>query len=240
MQPAPGRRHCGRKEPKPAPTGPAGPPSCPASPCPDPGPGGRGGWCAPPGSAACCRRAVPASAPGGRVGASSPGRAGHGPPAGAGPGSRSPWPAASASPARLRNHPAPGRMADRLNSPCGIRRVHAQRCLAQVDRDAGGDARRDQDYLPLAVRARQHPLDRVRRRGEVDHRDLPAPERFPLDPDCRLQEIFPLQPAPASDQQLSGRLCGQPALRPRPDRPGEVIEARSKAGSPSIILTGNG
>jgi hypothetical protein len=35
------------------------------------------------------------------------------------------------------------------------------------------------------------------------------------------------------DQQLSGRLGGQPALRPRPDRRREVIEARSKAGSPS-------
>jgi hypothetical protein len=38
------------------------------------------------------------------------------------------------------------------------------------------------------------------------------------------------------DQQLSGRLGGQPALRPRPDRLGEVIEARSKAGNPSTRL----
>ena len=35
------------------------------------------------------------------------------------------------------------------------------------------------------------------------------------------------------DQQLSRCFGGQPALRPRPDRRGEVIEARSKAGSPS-------
>jgi hypothetical protein len=35
------------------------------------------------------------------------------------------------------------------------------------------------------------------------------------------------------DQQLSGRLGGQPALRPRADRVGELIEAGSKAGSPS-------
>jgi hypothetical protein len=34
------------------------------------------------------------------------------------------------------------------------------------------------------------------------------------------------------DQQLSGRLGGQPPLRPRPDRRGQVIEARSKAGNP--------
>ena len=47
-----------------------------------------------------------------------------------------------------------------------------------------------------------------------------------------LQEILPQQPRPVRDQQLSGRLRGQPALRPRPDRLGEVIEARSKAGSP--------
>jgi hypothetical protein len=34
------------------------------------------------------------------------------------------------------------------------------------------------------------------------------------------------------DQQFSGRLRRQPAPRPRPDRRGEVIEARSKSGFP--------
>jgi hypothetical protein len=81
-------------------------------------------------------------------------------------------------------------------------------------------------------RARQHALHRVGCRGEVDGRDLTAPERLPLHPDRDLQEILPLQPPPVADQQLSGRLRRQPALRPRPDRLGEVIEARSKAGSP--------
>src|SRR5207245_5606457 len=38
VQPAPGHRGSGWTEQKPAPTGPAGPVSCPASPCPDPGP----------------------------------------------------------------------------------------------------------------------------------------------------------------------------------------------------------
>ena len=50
--------------------------------------------------------------------------------------------------------------------------------------------------------------------------------------DRDLQEILPQQPRAVRDQQLSGRLGGQPPLRPCPDRPGKVIEARSKAGSP--------
>ncbi len=120
--------------------------------------------------------------------------------------------------------------------PRGVRRVHAQRRLAQVNRDALGDAGRDQQYLPLSVRARQHPLHRVRCRGEVDRRDLPAPERLPSDLDRDLQEILPQQPRPVRDQQLSSRLGGKPALRPRAYRIGEVIEARSKAGSPSTSL----
>ncbi len=124
-------------------------------------------------------------------------------------------------------------MADRLGGPGGVDGVHAQRCFAQVDRDALGDAGRDQQYLPLAVRARQHALHGVRGRGEADRRDCPVPERLPPDLDRDLQEVLPLQPGPVRDQQLGGRLGGQPALRPRPDRVGEVIEARSKAGSPS-------
>jgi hypothetical protein len=32
------------------------------------------------------------------------------------------------------------------------------------------------------------------------------------------------------DQQLGGRLGGQPALRPRPDRLGEVLDTGSKSG----------
>ena len=50
----------------------------------------------------------------------------------------------------------PGRMAHRLGGPRGVRRVHAQGRLAQVNRDALGDAGRDQQHLPLPVRARQH------------------------------------------------------------------------------------
>ncbi len=111
--------------------------------------------------------------------------------------------------------------------------LHAQRRLAQVHRDALGDTGRDQHHLSLPVAAGQHSLHGVRRRGEIDDRDLAAPERLPLHLDRDLQEILPLQPRPVGDQQLSGRLGGQPALRPRPDRLGEVIEARSKAGSPS-------
>ena len=125
-------------------------------------------------------------------------------------------------------------MADRPGGPRGVDGVHAQRRLAQIHRDAPGDARRDQQHLPLAVRARQHPLDRIRRRGEVDRRDLPIPERLPLDLDRCLQEVLPLQPGPVRDQQLSRGLGGQPAFRPRPDRLGEVIEARSK----SLVLSG--
>jgi hypothetical protein len=37
------------------------------------------------------------------------------------------------------------------------------------------------------------------------------------------------------DQQLSRGLGGQPAFRPRPDRLGKVIEARSKAVAPSAV-----
>jgi hypothetical protein len=33
----------------------------------------------------------------------------------------------------------------------GVARIHAQRCLAQVDRDAPGDAGRYQQHLPLPV-----------------------------------------------------------------------------------------
>ena len=125
-------------------------------------------------------------------------------------------------------------MADRPSGPRGVDRVHAQRRFPQVNRDAPGDARRHQQHLPLPVRTWQHALHRIRCRGEVDNRDLPVPERLPPDLDRDLQEVLPQQPAPVRDQQLSGRLSGQPALRPRPDRRDEVIEARSKAGSPSM------
>ena len=123
-------------------------------------------------------------------------------------------------------------MADRPGGPRGVDGVHAQRRFPQVNRDALGDAGRDQQQLPLPVRAWQHALHRGSRRSEVDSCDLPVPERLPPDLDRHPQEILTLQPAPVRDQQLSGRLGGQPALRPRPDRVGEVIEARSKAGSP--------
>jgi hypothetical protein len=131
-------------------------------------------------------------------------------------------------------------MTDRPGSPRGVHRVHAQRRLAQVDRNAHRDAGRDQQHLPLPVRARQHALHRVRCRREVDGRDLAAPERLPFDLDGGLQEVLPLQPRPMRDQQPSGRLRGQPALRPRTYRISEVIEARSKSGSPStasIMIT---
>jgi hypothetical protein len=39
------------------------------------------------------------------------------------------------------------------------------------------------------------------------------------------------------DQQLSSRLGGQPALRPRADRLGKVLDAGSKAGIRSTVLT---
>ena len=128
-------------------------------------------------------------------------------------------------------------MADRPGGPRGVDGVQAQRRLAQVNLDALGDARRDQQHLPLPVRAWQHALHGGRRRGEIDSRDLPVPERLPPDLDRDLQKVLPLQPGPVRDQQLSGRLGGQPALRPRPDRPGEVIEARSKSGFPSAVST---
>jgi hypothetical protein len=92
-----------------------------------------------------------------------------------------------------------------------------------------GNAGRDQQHLPLAVRAGQHALHRVCRR-EVDRRDFPVPVSVPPDFHRDLQEVLPQQPATMRDQQLSLRLGGQPALRPRADRVGEVIEARSKAG----------
>jgi hypothetical protein len=40
------------------------------------------------------------------------------------------------------------------------------------------------------------------------------------------------------DQQLSGRLRGQPALRPRADRGGEVLETGSKTSSRLIRCRG--
>jgi hypothetical protein len=123
-------------------------------------------------------------------------------------------------------------MADRPGGPRGVDSVHAQRRLAQIHRNARSDARRDQQHLTLAVRARQYPLHRVRRRSEVDRRDLPAPERLPLDLDRGLQEILPQQPRAVRDQQLSRSLGRQPAPRPRPDCLSEVIEARSKARVP--------
>ncbi len=131
-------------------------------------------------------------------------------------------------------------MADRLGCPRGADGVHAQRRLTQVYRDALGDAGCHQQHLPLPVRARQHALHRIRCRGEINDRDLAPPERLPSDLDRDLQEVLPQQPRAVRDQQLSGRLGGQPALRPRADRLGEVIEAGSKAGSPSAVLTGTG
>ena len=128
-------------------------------------------------------------------------------------------------------------MAHCLGSPRGVDGVQAQRCFPQVNRDALGDAGRYQQDLPLPVRARQHALHGVRCRGEIDHSDFPAPEWLPPDLDRDLQEVLAQQPALVRDQQFSGRLRGQPALRPRPDRLGEVIEARSKAGGPSGRLT---
>ena len=127
-------------------------------------------------------------------------------------------------------------MAHRLGGPRSVGRIHAQRRLAQVNRDALGDARRHQQHLPLPVRARQHPLHRVRRRREIDRGDLPAQERLPPDLDRDLQEVLPQQPALVRDQQLGGRLGGQPALRPRPDRLGEVLDTGSKSGIRSTGL----
>jgi hypothetical protein len=123
-------------------------------------------------------------------------------------------------------------MAHRLGGPRGVDPIHAQGRLAQIHRDALSDAGRHQQDLPLPVRARQHALHGVRCRGEIDRGDFPASERIPPDLDRDLQEVLAQQPALVRDQQLSGGLGGQPAFRPRPDRLGEVIEARSKAGSP--------
>ena len=235
MQPAPGPPGGEHQAPKPARTGPAGPPQRPASPGHHQPPGpllpGRSST---PGSAAWTRPAAQPAARASRAGACCPAPAAPGPRTGAVTGSASPRPARR-SPARLRHHPdaPPSGMAYRLGRASGVRRVHAQGRLAQVHRDALGDARRDQQHLPLAVRTRQHALHRVGCRREVNRRDLAVLERLPPDPDRDLQEILPLQPDPVRDQQLSSRLGGQPALRPRPDRLSEVIEARSKAGSPS-------
>ncbi len=129
-------------------------------------------------------------------------------------------------------------MAHRLRGPRGVHRVHAQRRFPQVNRDALGDAGRDQQHLPLPVRACQRALHGGRRRGEVDRRDQAVPERLPQDLDRDLQEILPQQPALVRDQQLSSRLRGQPALRPRADRLSKVLEARSKAGSRSTVSGG--
>ena len=233
VQPAP---RCGRKGPKPAQTGPAGPPPPPTSPArhchsrPAPAPGRS----RPPGSAAWTRPAAPPAAPPRRAGACCPAPAAAGPRTDGAAGSAAPCPAPR-SPASRRHylHAAAGRLTHRPGRPRGVHRVHAPGCFPQVDRDALGDASRDQQHLPLPVRAWQHALHRVRCRGQVDGRDLPAPARLPPHLDRDPQETLPLQPRPMRDQQLNGRFRGQPALRPRADRRGEVIEARSKAGSPS-------
>ena len=241
MQPAPGHPRSGRQAPKPAPTGPAGPPPRPASPARHrPARRRRGpGRSTTPGPAAWTRPAVPPAAPRPCAGACCPAPAAPGPRTDAVAGSASPCPAARRSPAGPRDylHTAASSMAHCLGNPRGVDGVQAQRCFPQVNRDAPGDARRHQQHLPLPVRACQHALHGGRRRGEVDSRDLPVPERLPPDLDRDLQEILPLQPGPVRDQQLSGRLGGQPAFRPRPDRLREVIEARSKAGIPSGRLT---
>jgi hypothetical protein len=119
-------------------------------------------------------------------------------------------------------------MAHRPGGHRGVARIHAQGRLAQVNWDTPGDAGRDQQHLTLAVRARQHPLHRIRRSREIDRRDLAVPVHIPLEPHRHLQEILPQQPGPLPDQQLSSGLGRQPAFRPGADRIGEVIEARSK------------
>ena len=80
-------------------------------------------------------------------------------------------------------------MAHRLRCPRSVDGIHAQRRLAQVNRDTLGDAGRHQHHLPLPIRARQHPLHRLRRPSEIDYRHLPAPERLPPHLDRDPQEI---------------------------------------------------
>jgi len=53
-------------------------------------------------------------------------------------------------------------MADRPGGPRGVDGVQAQRRFPQVNRDTPGDAGRDQQHLPLPVRAWQHALHRLR------------------------------------------------------------------------------
>jgi hypothetical protein len=51
------------------------------------------------------------------------------------------------------------------------------------------------------------------------------------------QEILTVKPRAMPDQQLNRSLRGEKAFRPRAQRCREVIEARSKAGSPSTAST---
>ena len=53
-------------------------------------------------------------------------------------------------------------MADRPGGPRGVDGVQAQRRFPQVNRDTPGDAGRDQQHLPLPVRAWQHAQHRLR------------------------------------------------------------------------------
>jgi hypothetical protein len=88
----------------------------------------------------------------------------------------------------------------------------------------------------------EHPQHGVYRRREVDRRDLAAQERLPPDLHRDLKEVLPQQPCPVPDQQPGSRLGRQPALRPRADGVGEVIEARGKARvlSSELIIRGCG
>jgi len=124
-------------------------------------------------------------------------------------------------------------MQHRHRGQTGVVLIKAGHHFPQIDRHPLGDARGDPQHPPLTARARQRAsLQRARRRCEVDRRHLPAAEYLlaRLHRDCK--EILAGKPRTVPDQQLNSRLQAQQAFRPRPQRRREVIEARSKSGSP--------
>jgi hypothetical protein len=116
--------------------------------------------------------------------------------------------------------------------------IQAGHRLAQIDRHPAGDARGDPQHPPLTATARQNPrFQRAGRRLEVDRRQHGAASDFLAEFHSYFQEILTVKPRAVADQQINRSLRGEKAFRPCSQRCREVIEARSKAGSPSTAST---
>ena len=199
----------------------APPPRC--RPRPDPS--------TPPGSPACCHRAVPPATRHAARGAAqhrqplaiqriavpmtvtSP-RCHRLPPALPGQGGGRPREGSRWQPGQPRPHPAGTRLpADPPRSP--------PRCWRRSARSRAH---------PASTAARPPP--RAGGRREIHRRHLLAAEHLPADLHRDPPEVLPQQPGPVPDQQLSSRFRRKPALRPRLHRRRRIFEAGSVSGHP--------